>query len=420
MLGPGIFPEQGPPFSVPLRYFLSAPLFLIAAGLGAALLPDWTGAALATATLALTHLVTLGFLGMAMLGAMSQMLPVVSGAPMPRVRGVAWVSHLGLLLGTPLLALGLYSGQAPPLELGAGLIGLGLLVFLGALGAALLRARASDTTRAMRLAALALAVTWALGSGLAAWLGGLWQPGDPVLWLGNHALWGLGGWVAALVMGSAWQVVPMLQLTPPYPPRLTSWLGRALLLALPLASVSAQPWRVAGETGVAALLIAFAIATLRLQSQRKRRLADVTLEFWRVGMVCLVAASLAWWTLALAPTPWAESWTLLAGEVFLLGFAVSVVNGMLYKIVPFLAWFHLQARLGFKSGQPNMRDYLPEARARGQYRMHLAALACLFAAPFLPWLAAPGGLLLAASATWLGWNLHQVLRRYKQAVAAGC
>jgi hypothetical protein len=93
---------------------------------------------------------------------------------------------------------------------------------------------------------------------------------------------------------------------------------------------------------------------------------------------------------------------------------------MLCKIVPFLAWFHLQARLGYRPGQPSMRDYLPEARARGQFRLHLAALACLLAAPFLPWLAVPGGLLLAASAAWLGWNLWQAQGLYQRTGAAGC
>jgi len=37
-------------------------------------LPEWTAAPLTPATLALTHLLTLGFLAMAMLGALSQML----------------------------------------------------------------------------------------------------------------------------------------------------------------------------------------------------------------------------------------------------------------------------------------------------------------------------------------------------------
>ena len=40
MLGPGLSLEQAPPFGVPLRFFLSAPPFLVAAGLLAALNPE--------------------------------------------------------------------------------------------------------------------------------------------------------------------------------------------------------------------------------------------------------------------------------------------------------------------------------------------------------------------------------------------
>lgn len=418
MIGPGLSLEQAPPFSVPQRFFLSAPLFLIAAGLGAALSPDWAAAPMAAATLALTHLVTLGFLGMAMLGAMSQMLPVVAGVPLPNARLIAWVSHLGLLLGTPCLALGLYGGEKGLLMAGSSLIGLSLLVFLGAVGLALMRAQINDTTQAMRLAAFTLGVTLFLGLGMASWLIGQWAPEAPLDWLASHVLWGLGGWVGVLVMGSAWQVVPMLQLTPPYPPRLTRWLWRAMLIGLPLATLAPSPWRDAGQVMAALALIAFAVATLRLQSLRKRKVEDVTLDFWRIGMVCLIAAVLLAmaWIRGVLP----EAWTLLAGLLFLIGFATSVVTGMLYKIVPFMAWFHLQARMGFKRGQPSMRDYLPEARARGQYRLHLAALLCLLAAPLHPLLAIPGGLLLAASAAWLGWNLLQAQRLYQQAGAAGC
>lgn len=418
MLGPGLSLEQAPPFSVPLRFFLAAPLFLVAAGLVAAILPEWAASPGMPATLALTHLVTLGFLGMAMLGAMSQMLPVVSGAPLPGARGVAWVSHLGLLLGTPLLALGLQAGAPSLLTAGSSLIGLGLLAFLGAVGLALMRARISDTNQAMRLAAFTLGVTLFLGLGLASWLIGLWVPEAPLDWLAAHVLWGLGGWVGVLVMGSAWQVVPMLQLTPPYPPQLTRWLWRGMLIGLPLATLAPAPWRHAGLLLVALALIVFAVATLRLQSRRKRKLADATLNFWRLGMICLIAAVPLALAHALRGLP--DAWVLFAGLLFLIGFAVSVVNGMLYKILPFMAWFHLQAKVGFKPGQPSMRDYLPDARAHGQFRLHLAALLCLLGAPFISWLALPGGLLLASAAAWLGWNLFSAWRLYRQACAAGC
>ena len=67
--------EQAPPISVPFRFFLTAPLFGVAAGL----LLIWFGAdALASRwnapTLALTHLLTVGFMLEAMCGALLQIL----------------------------------------------------------------------------------------------------------------------------------------------------------------------------------------------------------------------------------------------------------------------------------------------------------------------------------------------------------
>ena len=63
--------DQAPPFSVPLRFFVTAPLFAIAAALvllwygPAALDSRWT-----PAVLAITHLMTLGFVVMVMSGAL--------------------------------------------------------------------------------------------------------------------------------------------------------------------------------------------------------------------------------------------------------------------------------------------------------------------------------------------------------------
>ena len=408
MIGSGLALEQAPPFSAPLRFFLTAPLFLAGAGLLAAWNPDWRGGHLAPAALALTHLITLGFLGMAMLGALTQMLPVVAGAPVPRVRPVARISHAALAVGTPLLAWGLWAGEPAALE-GAGItLGAGLAVFLIPAALSLARGRSLDTLRAMGIALAALAVTVALGLLLTGWLSGRWLPEAPQDGFARHVMAGLAGWVGILVMGTAWQVVPMLQLTPPYPPRLTRGLlvaaGASLLLALAVPA----PWHRLGLIGLCAAGIAFAVATLDLQRRRKRKIGDITLDFWRLGMASLILACLLFPFAGDGPLP------VLAGVLFLVGFAVSVVNGMLYKIVPFLAWFHLQAQLGIMaSGLPSMKDYLPDAAARGQFRLHAAALACLLAAPWLPVLAIPGGLLLAASSAWLGWNLVSAVRLFR-------
>ena len=408
MMGPGLALEQAPPFSVPLRFFLTAPLFLMAAGMAAAWQPAWTTAPGVPATLALTHLLTLGYLSMVMLGALTQLLPVVAGVPLPVVRRVSAFSHAGLTLGTPMLCWGLYDGEPIALLAGGVLLGLGIGVFLAAALISLAKGRSLDTLRAMVVALASLAVVLAIGIILIGWLSGLWQPDEPERWLSRHVAAGLGGWIGMLVMGTAWQVVPMLQITPPYPSHLTRGLlvtGAASLIAsLTLPS----PGRVAGDIGLSLVAVVFAVATLELQRRRKRKVADAALSFWRLGMVALIAAA------ALLPFAEAPASRQLAGLLFLAGFALSVVNGMLYKIVPFLAWFHLQAQKGIMaSGLPSMKDYLPDRLANGQLAIHTAALACLLAAPFLPVLAVPGGLLLAVSSAWLAWNLLRVIRLFR-------
>jgi hypothetical protein len=90
---------------------------------------------------------------------------------------------------------------------------------------------------------------------------------------------------------------------------------------------------------------------------------------------------------------------------------------MLYKIVPFLIWLHLNKRLqraGKWQGKvPNMKQVIPERQARWQFRLHLWALGSLLAAIILPVLPVPiVGALWLVNGSWLCWNLWQALRLY--------
>ena len=80
---------------------------------------------------------------------------------------------------------------------------------------------------------------------------------------------------------------------------------------------------------------------------------------------------------------------MLLGVLLLCGFAWSVVNGMLYKIVPFLAWFHLQNKMLEGATMtmvrvPNMKQIIPDVDARRQLRVHLGALLLLLGAVVVP------------------------------------
>jgi hypothetical protein len=414
---PGLSFDQAPPFSAPLRFFLTAPLFLLAAALLAAFDPAWAASRWTPSALALTHLFVLGFLAMVMAGALLQVLPVVVGQRVPHAVRVARIGHIGLALGALLLTFGLGAARPAWIFPGAALIGAGLLPLLAALGLALLRARPAQphTRDAIRLAAIALTITLALGIHLAGGLTGLWAIPDLVRVANLHATWGLIGWVAALVFGVAYQVVPMFQLTPAYP----AWLMRALAVSLPLvlllasaSMLAARPWsaRLSGAALVLAALttLAFALTTLDLQRRRRRKLADVTLDFWRIAMASLTTLALALPGLLFEDL--APRIELPLGLLFVLGFGVSAVCGMLYKIVPFLAWFHLQSQTGARAGTiPTMKQLIDQRVARWHVRLHLATLALTMAGLLASsvWLVRLGSLLLAANAVLLCWGLYR-------------
>ena len=378
----GLSYEQGPPLGVPLGFFQSAAGFLlIAAGAGllASAWPDALASRWSPAALAITHLLTLGFLGLVMLGSMLQMMPVLLGVTV-NVRP-AWIhtARYGLAAGTLLLALGLGLGHSVLLTGAAVMLDLSLLLILPAFTRALFFSQTrTQLTWPYRKAWLALLVTFTLGIGLAGGLTGLWPLSDPVGLTHLHLLWGLAGWILLLLIGSAYQVVPMLQLTPPYPTRISQSLTWLLFAGLIISTL--------GETIIASLLIAiaalsFALSTVWIQQRRRRKVVDETMKFWRLGMVSLALCALPLPVAHQLPDPAQTS----LGILFLIGFATSVVIGMLYKILPFLAWFHLRTQTGAPSSQiPNMKQFIPDSQQRRHFWLHLLTVALLVPTPFLP------------------------------------
>ena len=421
MIPAGLSLEQAPPLDVPLRFFLTAPWFLVLA----AALSLWQGPAIFAsrwlpATLALTHLLVLGFMAQVMLGALLQLLPVVVGVVVPRPRLTAMLIHVPLTLGALALASAFLWGIPVWFQGALGLLGLGFSVALVAINLALWRAPVvNDTVIALRCALGALLVTVGLGLLLGGYFG--WGLPLPVVALTDlHAAWGLVGWTVLLVAGVAYQVVPMFQITPPYPQGLSR--GFAPLMAALLAvwsMLAFGDWETAARLAGLALAVGvalFALTTLYLLTRRRRKIGDPTLGYWRTSMVSLLAGALLWLSALLIPAlAQALPVELLLGILLIFGFAVAVINGMLYKIVPFLAWFHLQAQLLRRAKVPNMKQLLPEARIRRQWWAYLVTLLLLLAAAVTPAVFTyPAALALGIAGIWLGVNLSSVWRIYHQ------
>jgi hypothetical protein len=168
---------------------------------------------------------------------------------------------------------------------------------------------------------------------------------------------------------------------------------------------------------LAAGFAVFAVTTLWLQTKRRRKLPDVLMNFWRGSMMSLLAAITLWLAAQIVPAIGdMRGYGMLLGVLMIVGFAMSIINGMLYKIVPFLVWFHLQSKRGANGPTvPNVREIMPESRTRRQMWLHFTALAALLAAIIFP--AAfvyPAALLFGASNLWLWLNIVAASRTYSR------
>lgn len=417
---PNLSFEQAPPLSVPYRFFLAAPPFGVLAGLllawtgGDALGSRWTPEALA-----LVHLIVAGFMLQAMSGAMFQFIPVAVGGNVWRPLLIAMVVQPLLLVGVALLATGFLLSAPLLLSLAVPAFLAGVGIFATVVLLALWRTPATGMTLwTMRIAVAGLAITVLLGALLAEALSrGL---SLPLVELANvHLAWGLGGWALMLVAAVAYFVVPMFQLTHPYPLWFSRWFAPALLVVLVVWSVLwiGDDIRLAQAIGfpLGLLCAAFAAMTLWLQYTRRRKIDDATSLNFRVAMLALLAFALSAVAMALRPEiaddPRAAVWL---GMLALPGVFVSTISGMMYKITPFLNWLHLQ-RLGAPiSAVPNMKKMIPANAMTAQFRLHVLAVLLLLAAVWLPSLARLAGIVFAVSCAWLGWNLALALQNYRR------
>ena len=408
----GLSLDQAPPFGAVLRFFLTLPWMM---ALGAAAIwgePEAMGEWDNLPAVGIVHLAVLGFAATAMVGALFQMLPVMAGAsiraPMYHAR---WI-HAFLTLGTLMLFGAFYFGKPflfhPALALLVGSLGFVDFLMLSKL---LKVENKTPSVMGMIVALLSLGLGLIFALAVTLVFMGVDLGVDPRHLRTIHMHFMLFGWIAVLIMAVAFQVIEMFYVTPPYPQRLRQWLpgGMLALLVISVPFYLVSPIAVKGiDLSIGILLALFAGVTLRRLSQRKRPLADATVMLWRTGMAALLLSVAAGMASIFVPDE-----RLFDLAAFAFGyFFFSIVLAMSYKIIPFLVWFHLNAKGVLET--PMMGDIVPAKRAMWQLWLHWAAGAVMAAAllygPFWRLFA----LLLMAEAALFGYNLVNAAMIYRK------
>ncbi|PKG82445.1 hypothetical protein CXF85_13225 [Colwellia sp. 75C3] len=412
-----------PPIDLPFRFFLTAPLFIIAC----ALLVLFSGETLWLSRwqpnmLALTHGFTLGFLTMVMMGALLQLLPVIGGVGIAKPRFIATTSHVLYCAGVVALMFSFVFAHQWLTLAALILLSLGFGLYLSAIiGVLIKKISQGDSINGFRLAIISLVILLLLGVLLLANRVGIsvsFITLDKHL-TDIHALMGLVGWAGLLIIAVSFQVIPMFHVAPSMPKYIKQYLAGSIFILLMLYIFYA-------EFALALIFIShgvFAVTLFYVIKQRKRKVPDTSIKYWQLAAATLLLLNVLYFlpeyfyhseeTPLFMPLP---DKGMLLTAIFIYFYLLSVIQGMLLKILPFLSYTHLQQRclIDFSAMQfiPHMHDFLNKKQGVALYYMHIISGLSLVAVIFEPSLYVVFALFLLIEFVWLLFLMLRCMRLY--------
>jgi hypothetical protein len=186
-----------------------------------------------------------------------------------------------------------------------------------------------------------------------------------------HIAFGFFGFALVLIMGIAFQVIPMFYVAQDLPKNIQKRFPRVIFALLILFAIftlfGLDTSASLNILSIFALLFAYyAIISL---NNRKRPVFDITLWYWKLSMGSL-AISMIMLLLDI------NIYTITVVIIF--GFLYSILQGMIYKIIPFLSWFHLSSRGHFDI--PTLREFIFEYDIKVQFFIYISSIICFILA----------------------------------------
>lgn len=323
---------------MPARFFLAGLAFL-----GLLLLISVWKAQLMTsdylhnpATLAVTHLFTLGLGSTVVTGALYQMIPVLlySSLFSERLADIHLAVHAAGLL---LMVAGFLWFEPTYVALGGSLVVTGALLFVGNVGATFARAERWNWHGIYMVAAVLFyltTITWGLVLAFNQKYGFLGEvEGAP---LTGHITLGFLGWFSLMIISAGLKLLPMFAPAKVLPAPLVAATGAGLTLGVLITLTGLWAGRAILWTGACitgAALTAYAAQIGYSYLHRRAGPLDFSVRYALTASFIIL--------LPLAGMPWANrEWQAALVFLFGLGFVGGTILGMLLRIIPFMVWLH--------------------------------------------------------------------------------
>jgi len=409
----GLSVDQAPPISAPLRFYLTAPLFAILAGFFI-FFGDWNSLTnrYSIDAIVVTHAITIGFLGFVMLGSLTQMLPVLAGVQIPKVEFVAKISHILLFIGTLSMLGGLLYSNTFLNSIALVLLASGFSAIIVVIALAMKKIQNFNATVRGMATSLVFAVATIFMGLLLLYT---YIDNDFIeyrhLIANIHSVWGIFGFAGILIIGVTFQVLPMFYVAPKFKQfckkRVIFLISFGLILWL-LTTLFIEEYSIIAKGWIALFFWAFATTVWIKLNKRRRSISDITIWYWRVASIFLILGVFLW----MFDEYYNHHYIVMVAILLGAGFILSVMIGMLYKIIPFLVWFHLNA-MGYMS-IPTMNEMINKKLAKTQFILFILSLIGFVFAFYTPLLLQISAALFIISMMILQYNIIAPVLVYKE------
>lgn len=368
----GLSLDQAPPFEAPLKFFLTAPLFCIAGGF--LLLNNQNIYLHDPSFIVSLHFITIGFIVTVIFGALLQMLPVVAGAVIKKSSLLANTVYSFLMFGLLSFIVSVSSKDSTFYFLSAAFLFTGLMLFSYVCVYKLFTVQnKTNIVNGLIFSLVSFIVAFLLGIHMFISHGTENFSSFYHIFASLHYNIIFFGFLFLLIASISFQVIPMFWVSgiyQEYEQKLILYTTGLLLVLFTINATASLNLDLIYKILMGFITIYFAVLTVKKLYDRKRKLKDVTVYFYYMSMVSLILGIILW-----VLGHFFQISYLVLGVFLGLGFVISLINGMIYKIVPFLTWFHLSGKGVFDV--PTMRDMISFKKSFFQLILHFLSFLLL-------------------------------------------